>query len=610
MIDPPTSHSVTVSAAEQDHLIDSVTIFQAGRAEIKRRIQLQLKKGQNQITVERLASCLTEDSLRVQGTGTAVIYDVVHHSPKPKPRHDRRQVDNDSSDEEENEELIECYNAVEAIKKQRTVVENQISYLDRYGRSIYGKNSNTESLEHFLDVYGSRRDALDTKVQELNMKVDQAEKVLRRVGRRKPGRETKGQRRTKIIITVMLKEESKAELMLAYVVSNASWIPIYDIRASVSSSPNSPSTIALHYRASLTRTTGEDWPEVALTLSTATPYRGNGIFTHGAIAITFTFIFTDANHAGWREVKIEVKITLTLPTRIAEPRELVSHSSHGLPPQVVRVRTATTLSGPSRMGMHTTKRRECVPECKIVNSSEFTFLPGEASIFIGDSFVSKSQIQHVPPNDSFQLSLGTDPTLRMTYIPLRTHKGTHSQPRFTFPGRQRQPKQITTEYSQHITTRNTRPTAVSALHILDHVPVSGDSTIKVDVTSPQGLREGGRPTEDGSTEKQHKEWVRPQKGVQARWAPPEIGGEGAIEWVCSVDAREEMELKLEWEVKTHAHAALTYAKRNLLNGLSFPGWITTGQQQRDPTDRLGDNHTRPRDQLMIDTMTTVEAAII
>lgn len=53
-------------------------------------------------------------------------------------------------------------------------------------------------------------------------------------------------------------------------VTHASWTPLYDVRASVGQA-NTPSSIGLHYRASITQTTGENWPEVALTLSTASP---------------------------------------------------------------------------------------------------------------------------------------------------------------------------------------------------------------------------------------------------------------------------------------------------------------------------------------------------
>ncbi|CAE6433400.1 hypothetical protein ACGC1H_001521 [Rhizoctonia solani] len=612
MIDPPTTHTITVNAAEQDHLIDSVTVFQADRAEVKRRVQLLLKKGQNQITIERLPTCLSENSLRVQGTGTAIIFDVVYHPnlPASKPRYGRRQVDTDSSDEDDEEE-IKHQNAVEALKKQRTVVENQILLLDEYGHSVVdAQKSSMEDVERFLDVYGSQRDTLDKKVQELSSEVKRVEKALWVVKKNKPGRETKEQRRTKVTVTVMSKEEGKAELMLSYVVWNASWTPIYEIRASVSSSPNSPSTIALHYRASLNQTTGEDWPDVALTLSTAAPYRGASIPTLSTWRIG---VPSQPRYPSTPRIRTPFPLTQQLirvggspphhsrsrssshsPTRIIR----VDGSVDEDPPQVIRVGTSTNMENepapmvvrqvdavdagvlsatfnipgrsniPSDRGKHKVLITSldfqvepewvCIPRkdtsvflrCQITNSSEFTFLPGEASVFIGDSFVSKSQIQHVPPSDSFQLSLGIDPALRVTYPLVNTHKRTRSQTGFNFPGRQKQPKQATTKYSQQVTIRNTRATAVQDLHILDHVPVSNDSTVKVNVTSPQGLRENNRPTEDETTEKEKRDekWAHPQKGVRARWAPPDMGGEGAIEWVCAIGAGEELELKLGWEV--------------------------------------------------------------
>ncbi|CAE6494150.1 unnamed protein product [Rhizoctonia solani] len=621
MIDPPTSHAITVNAAEQDHLISTVTVFQTGRAEIKRRIQLQLKKGHNQITIEHLPSCLVEDSLRVQGTGTATIFDVLHHSPKPEPRYGRRQVNSDSSDEE-NEEEAESYNAIEDLKKQRNVIEKQISFLDKYGQSVDGQNSDLETLERFLDTYGSRREILDKRMSELNSQVGRAEKALRITQKKNSRHERRGKRRTKITVSVMSKEEGKAELTLAYVVSNASWIPIYEIRASISSSPNTPSTIALHYRASLTQTTGEDWSGVALTLSTAAPYRGANMPTLSTWRIGLPLAHEPRRHLqrerSWSPQIIRIgtpaypsdsvsiarrsrsrsrsrsptriidvdrasdyrsRRSITPPLHRLRARVMATHAEEEPTPMVFRqadgvdsgVLSATfNIPGrsniPSDQGSHNVLIASldfqvdpewvCIPRkdesaflgCKVINSSEFTFLPGEASVFIGESFVSKSQIQHVPPSDSFHLSLGTDPTLRVAYAPVRTHKRARSQTGFAFPGRPKQPKQEATKYSQLILIRNTRPTAVPTLHILDHVPVSNDSTIKVNVTSPQGLRENNRPTEDDTDEKQHDAWVHPQKGVKARWAPPNIGGEGAIEWVCAINAGEEIELKLGWEI--------------------------------------------------------------
>ncbi|KAI0696449.1 hypothetical protein BC835DRAFT_1342447 [Cytidiella melzeri] len=55
---------------------------------------------------------------------------------------------------------------------------------------------------------------------------------------------------------------------LSYVVSNALWKPLYDIHAMGQAEGGTPSVV-LHYRASITQQTGEDWLNAPLVLSTA-----------------------------------------------------------------------------------------------------------------------------------------------------------------------------------------------------------------------------------------------------------------------------------------------------------------------------------------------------
>lgn len=182
-----------------------------------------------------------------------------------------------------------------------------------------------------------------------------------------------------------------------------------------------------------------------------------------------------------------------------------------------------------------------------------------------DNFVSKSTIQvcllpsagayikfiravqHVPPNAAFKLPLGTDPALRVTYAPTRTFNRTITQSGFFFPGWQKNPALNVKTYSQHITVRNSRATAVSTVHVLDHVPVSDDATIKVNITSPQGL---AGPSEDGGKRKAQQLWVNLSEGIRVRWAPADAGGDGLVQWACAIGAGQEVELELGWEVST------------------------------------------------------------
>jgi hypothetical protein len=46
--------------------------------QINRRIEVELKEGQNQVQIKQLPSYLDPDSIRVDGIGDAVIFDVIY----------------------------------------------------------------------------------------------------------------------------------------------------------------------------------------------------------------------------------------------------------------------------------------------------------------------------------------------------------------------------------------------------------------------------------------------------------------------------------------------------------------------------------------------------
>ncbi|KAG9086371.1 hypothetical protein FRC07_013112, partial [Ceratobasidium sp. 392] len=192
------------------------------------------------------------------------------------------------------------------------------------------------------------------------------------------------------------------------------------------------------------------------------------------------------------------------------------------------------------------REKECVfLRCKILNTSEFTLLPGDASVFMDNNFVSKTLIEHVAPNDSFKASLGADSTIRVTYPSVRTLNRTINQSSFFAS---KASHQSVSAHSQRITVRNSRPGTISALRILDHVPFSTDALIKVHVLSPNGL---GPVVEESEApdvcKNKDRSWTNVQKGVKARWANLDLGGEGTVEWVCEMQPNEELELELTWQ---------------------------------------------------------------
>ncbi|CAE6489182.1 unnamed protein product, partial [Rhizoctonia solani] len=475
--------------------------------------------------------------------------------------------------------------ALEALQKERDIAREQSQFLGSYGKTLDSKNVNIEDVQRFLDMFGPRQIAVAKRIQELDVQIKQASQELDEA-RSKVYEDKRGEKRgTRVTVTVLAETDGKAELMLTYVVSNASWTPLYDIRAAIAKSPDATSKMILHYRASITQTTGENWPEVALTLSTASPQLGSKVPTLSPWKIGFPAPPPPPGQAqpAARMYKSESRFVEQYEREESDDDMGFGLFDDELAPamaaRTAHVATAGVLSAtfgipgrsdiPSDGGSHKVVVAVldleaelewiCVPRekesvfltCKVVNSSEFTLLPGEASVFMDDNFVSKSRIEHVSPNDSFKTSLGVDSSLRVTYPPAKTLNRTMTQSGFSFLARERQ---SVSAQSQRITIRNSRLTTVSDLRVVDHLPVSTDAKLKVNVIAPGGLDVHQAPSSptrpESEVKKNDKErpWTDVRKGVKARWAPLDVGGEGTVEWKCEIGPSEETELELAWEV--------------------------------------------------------------
>ncbi|QRW17381.1 hypothetical protein RhiXN_05383 [Rhizoctonia solani] len=510
------TNKIAFNCAEHDDLIQSVTVFRSNRAEVKRRVNLDLRRGQNHIRIERLSSCISEDSIRVDGTGSAVILDVVYHSPF----HDRSVRPSATTG-------LRC--AIETLQNERAIVQEQGELLANYGRTLDNKSDPGTELP-------------DRQRQEELSEVEQKEYE-----------DFESASVAAITVVVLAEMDSPAQLMLTYMVSDASWCPFYDMRTSIA---KTPPTAALHYRASITQTTGENWPDIALSLSTASPQLDS------TVPQLFTWRIGLPAGISYQPTARSVILSPEIPSYGGTAN---SETETGMYiPSVIVWDSAESMwrtNIPSDRGSHKVLiavldlQAElewiCIPgekesvflNCKMLNSSGFALLPGEVSVFVDNNFRSKSRIKYISPNESLKVSLGVDSALQVTYTRAKVLNHTPTQSGLLFMAKEQQSISF---HSQRIAIRNSRQTSLS-VRVLDHVPVSMDSRLGVNVVSP---RLHAVPTlsdndmGDGSKEL----WRHVQHGVKARWATLEDFGEGAVEWSCDIAPSGEVEVELAWEV--------------------------------------------------------------
>ena len=258
----------------------AVTVY-TDRAVVTRSAGLELAAGVGgapgviEVLFEKLPAILLDQSLQVSGRGTAqvTILDVT-----------ARAVYVDFTP---NERVKVIEDELRGLAKQRRVLddrgavlksqESSLSKLETAATTAPNKDSaprlTIEESAKFLTFleeqrgkFLTERQSLDTQLEELAAKTEAAQRKLNEL-RGAGGRSFKT-----VTVRIDATTAGKLDLTLAYTVPGASWTPSYDARVN-----SNEKTIALAYHGLVRQNTGEDWKDVALTLSTARPGLGGAV---------------------------------------------------------------------------------------------------------------------------------------------------------------------------------------------------------------------------------------------------------------------------------------------------------------------------------------------
>ena len=150
-----------------------------------------------------------------------------------------------------------------------------------------------------------------------------------------------------------------------------------------------------------------------------------------------------------------------------------------------------------------------------------------------------------------------DPSIRVTYHPA-IHKASQSGGFAFFADFNKTKSQ---SHIQRITIHNSKPVAISGVHIFDQAPVSEDERIKVSLVSPSLVVPGSEEATLGGIKK-IAQLVKVQKGVSAQWhgehgdEDPALGKDGRFKWVCELAPQEKLTLSLGYDVSAPAGVTL------------------------------------------------------
>ncbi|XP_067674170.1 protein F37C4.5-like isoform X2 [Haliotis asinina] len=511
--------------------VEKVTVY-SDRAEVCRQIHTNVVKGVNEIVLKQLPASIDSDSIRVEGTGQATIAEVTFQRKYTTPN----EADISSKERELERELETQINDLKREKDQiearQNVLNKQWKLLENFGdtmskstknKSTSLDSANVQNVTHFLHMYKDEGSKLETTRLEMD---EQLSKLVKRIGAATSNlSELRANRRHQTEsreCTIVLESEGehKVSLGVSYVVSQASWTPSYDLRLFTGEG-----VLKIMYYGQITQTTGEDWKDAKLFLSTASPSIGGMVPLLGtAVLSTQRPISYVTRSRSFQKSRISTYAPVRSWCRNPAGRFEDLMESFGPMPFVETKVTESTTSTSYEIARQTSIPSDNLPhkvsvgifdvkpkleyitipkvepraylQAKVTNNSVFTLLPGATSIFLDNSFVAKAEIKLVSPGEEFLCSLGVDPAVKVIYKPLKKFKASTGLIS----------KTTNTTYEQVVEIKNTHEYSIDIVLKLQ-VPRSSDDKIKVTLLVPSlDLKHPKRNTNPHITKQYHVVW--------------------------------------------------------------------------------------------------------
>ncbi len=308
--------------------------------------------------------------------------------------------------------LIETYSS--SPNKNLTTAE-LIKLLDFYTNKV-------QSYRNALYSIQTRKESLTEQLTELNTRIYYL-------------RQENGGNASKIvgemILQVMAQQVSTADIGISYFTQRAGWIPTYDMR--VKSIDNS---FKLAYKAAVTQTTGLDWKQVKLTLSTSNPNQGNvypvlnPLFLQMYSPQVYKEMATRSAAANYNRAQSIQKVELDAVVTSSNVSEEKDDVSDYLTLNESQLNTSFEIDLPydipsdgksysvaiKEEKLNATYKHYAVPKldkdafllAEISNWENLDLLPGDANIIMDNVYLGKSFIDPNTTMDTLNLSLGRD----------------------------------------------------------------------------------------------------------------------------------------------------------------------------------------------------------
>ncbi|MFQ5719275.1 MAG: mucoidy inhibitor MuiA family protein [Acidobacteriota bacterium] len=556
------SWSGAAESLSVDAPITAVTVF-PDRAQVTRRVDVDLPAGLTVVTFPDLPSGLDVDSMQISAAGVPVILGAVELKQEAtEPAESAGLI-------EAREEVRRLQAAITRLDGENAIASELRAFLGALRASTTKQASETlgegrpdaESIGHVYDLVRSRLRELADESVSRDARRESLEKDLEVARARLATARPAGAIRTQFAtVEIDPAHAGRLEIVLTYVTPGASWRPAYRVTLD-----DATGAIRLGSQAVVRQNTGEDWENVSLHVSTSSPVRGiqppelrplyltpaknrqasggfieglpllgrnqqdvmaraegvvDGVSDHDPLAGAFLGNLDAEEFRSVETVTSGADVRSRRPS--ASKQATVRRASYNVTFEVTGSSTvladgrdhrvslqSAALSGDIEYRTVPSVNPVAFPVAKTKAPEAYPLLAGPASVFVGGAHLGAFHLRETAPGADLSIPFGIDGRIAVERTPLPRVEGD--------TGRSGRERHISSAFRTSV--ENLRNEAVS-LVVEDRVPVAENERIRVEM---------GKATTPG-------------------WEPVK-NRPGVLQWTVELASQEKREFILEYTVR-------------------------------------------------------------
>lgn len=512
--------------------IDTVTVYPDG-AIVTRVIAIDLASGDSTLVAKDFPLSLDPSSLRVEGEAGArlTIGTIDARPPRAAPPVNLPELD--KRIEALKDERADLQGAIDAAAARRKFAQR---FADASPAGL-GEKGEARPITEWRAAFTAVAEEVAAAETAIRDAARKQREIDRQIAQLEADRSAKPPSKLEVRIDVASAAATKATLRVTYAVRNTRWLPLYDARLDTGAKDRKPQ-LELVRRAEVTQSTGEDWSNVTLGVSTVRIARGSSAPELGSLVAQYPQVpkpralgsVSDTTMPAPAQMQRKMQ-SLAVPTEQADmparadEQQAVAEigdfqATFRIPGRVslgaaegaksLKI-AATTVPADLAVRAAPVLDPTAFLEASFRQTDDTTLLPGKVAIYRDGVFVGRGKLSASAKDDIVRLGFGADDKVKIERAVLKRNEGSAGLLLTTSKTDERAKTTVRNghDFPIHVAIEDQLPVSENDEIVVEMLPVTTPPTAK-DIRDKRGVLEWSFDAKPGEVKDINFAW-------RARW---------------------------------------------------------------------------------------------